>query len=433
MAQSGPVRVRIVAAPLAAALALLAVVLPAAGSAAAGSTVGASVTDVGATSATVVVDLSGVSVPGHCLLTVWANVDSVGSTPSFHKETAHTKASKGSRERFVVDGLRPNNRYSYTGTLVIHGLAGGDFAPCPDVSKRATGVQEFSTVSETLRYDFSYGVTVAEGVTHLSAQAKALPSGTSTIHIEYGPTKAYGTSGPASPCTASSCTARITFPPNPAVLKPGTAYHFRPVIQNQYSGRQVGPDDTFNAPNVCTLKPAPKANFTGCPLGQVSWANLKLEDLVLNGAQLPGADLFKANLSGSSVTGTNLSEADLRHAVLWHVTGTDTVLTGAKMQDVALDSGTSLTGAKLQGADLSGASMQRARLRGADLTGARFVRAVAAGADFSGATLTGANFDGAILDGATLPPSIAQAICNNQTLWPDHTRGHGTTCPPPTG
>jgi Pentapeptide repeats (8 copies) len=64
-------------------------------------------------------------------------------------------------------------------------------------------------------------------------------------------------------------------------------------------------------------------------------------------------------------------------------------------------------------------------LSGANLQGANLDRADLLGTDLAGANLHGANLTGAQLVQYTL----YLARCNDQTIWPDGSRGHGTRCP----
>ena len=108
-----------------------------------------------------------------------------------------------------------------------------------------------------------------------------------------------------------------------------------------------------------------------------------------------GCDLSVAYLRGAKLHSANLRGTDLRYADL-------------------IDA--NLRSANLSGANLSGATLRYADLRGARLLGANLTDAV-----LTDAVLTGANLSGANLSGV---------LCNNYTIWPDETRGHGTTCPP---
>ena len=82
--------------------------------------------------------------------------------------------------------------------------------------------------------------------------------------------------------------------------------------------------------------------------------------------------------------------------------------------------GCDLSHANLRGADLTAADLSRAYLSRANLTGANLTGADLIDVDLTGADLTGVDLTGADLTGA---------LCNNETVWPDGTKGHGTKCP----
>jgi hypothetical protein len=77
--------------------------------------------------------------------------------------------------------------------------------------------------------------------------------------------------------------------------------------------------------------------------------------------------------------------------------------------------GANLSGADLRWADLSGANLVEANLTGADLSLADLYGAILEGADLSGADLFGAIFEGADLSGANL----FGAVADGSTVWPD--------------
>lgn len=391
----------------------------------------ASATDITTDSAVLHATVSHGQLQGSCTITTWATVTSVGNTPPYQKETEHTKASAGQRVSHRVDGLAPNSRYAYTSTVRVTGF-GGDFAPCRDVYELTTSRQEFTTAPEHA-HGFSSGSTanVTQGIMHLHVSARPAPHGTSTIRLEYGPTVAYGRGGGAVPCTAATCTATLTLPPDPTVLTPNATYHFRAVVQNEYSGTQHGPDDTFTAIDTCKLPPKTSANYTGCVFHGLDWSKKDAEFIVLDGAKMQRANLSGATLHGAKMAGTDLTEADLRDVRIFGVKGPKAILIDAKMQGAAMPSNGDLSGALLQRANLTKANIQGMNLSGADLTGAFLTGALAAHVDFRAAILAGTDLSGANLDGAILPASIAQAKCSDTTRWPDNTRSHGTECPPP--
>ena len=115
-------------------------------------------------------------------------------------------------------------------------------------------------------------------------------------------------------------------------------------------------------------------------------------DIVLTGANLNGADLTWANLTGANLNGVNLTGA--------HLNGAN--LTGARLNRAKLR-GTNLIGANLTGAPLSGAKLIRANLNGANLRSA-VLRA---------ANLTGAKYD----------TNILEAIWDENTIFSNGQKG----------
>ncbi|MEM9274385.1 MAG: pentapeptide repeat-containing protein [Cyanobacteria bacterium P01_F01_bin.143] len=94
----------------------------------------------------------------------------------------------------------------------------------------------------------------------------------------------------------------------------------------------------------------------------------------LSGAQLDGANLSYSNLTGTILSRADLSSTNLRNANLTY----------------ANLSSTNLTGADLTYADLSGANLSGANLRNANLTGVNLSRVQALAKSFKGTILTGA-------------------------------------------
>ena len=386
-------------------------VVPAAANSSPADFTSVSVAEVQPTSVVVNVDFSRGYVPGSCRLTAWADVNSVGTTPSFHKETEHTQSTSGGDRRasYRIDGLVPNARYATHATVLVTGH-GFESAPCRDVSKGTTTEQDFTTAKEQIPGgSWSYGHTTnaTKAIVELQVTTKPLPHGTSTIHLEFGPTTAYGTASPATPCTTSSCTATYTIQPNPTVVKPNATYHFRGVLQNDFSGRLEGSDDIFYTPNACKLPPTDSGNFTDCDLNGVDWSGKKAEFIVLNGAKMNKAVLAGATIHGAKMQHTVLSDADLRQTRMWGVQAPHVVLTGAKLQGAVLNSispAPNLADAKMQTANLSGANISEADLQRANLTGAILSGTIMRYVNLKGATLTGANLEGAVLEGAVNLP-----------------------------
>jgi uncharacterized protein YjbI with pentapeptide repeats len=141
---------------------------------------------------------------------------------------------------------------------------------------------------------------------------------------------------------------------------------------------------------------------------------LDLRRADLNEAQLSGAlfgetDLSGADLRGAELGGADLNRADLRAALLNGANLRAALLTGADLSMAGLY-GADLGGAMLHGAHLGYALLSNANLSGANLTAANLGGADLIGADLRGANLRGANLRGAKLGGATADQS---------TTWPD--------------
>ncbi|MEA5524987.1 NACHT domain-containing protein [Nodularia spumigena] len=138
-------------------------------------------------------------------------------------------------------------------------------------------------------------------------------------------------------------------------------------------------------------------NFDGQRLLRIiSYSNSVIVDTFLKTVYyfLSGANLEGANLSRAILVGANLSR---------------TILTGANLPGAILLYA-NLAGANFKGANLEGANLEGANLAGANLAGANLSRAILADANLEGAILAGANLEGAILSGADL----------NQIIWDDN-------------
>jgi Pentapeptide repeats (8 copies)/NACHT domain len=105
----------------------------------------------------------------------------------------------------------------------------------------------------------------------------------------------------------------------------------------------------------------------------------------ISGANLNGANLSSTNLSGTDLSGANLSGTDLSGANLSRAN-----LGGANLSSANLG-GANLGGANLGGANLGGANLSRANLSGANLSRANLFRANLSVANLGGANLGGAN------------------------------------------
>lgn len=131
--------------------------------------------------------------------------------------------------------------------------------------------------------------------------------------------------------------------------------------------------------------------------------NIQLSGSDLTGANLESADLAHVELTGANLTRAWLREANLFAALLSGVNLTDAWLREAKLTDAHLY-GANLTAANLTGADLSHTDLGRADFTRANLTHANLTEANLTLAKLINADLDGidqANFDG--VDDRTLP------------------------------
>jgi hypothetical protein len=133
-----------------------------------------------------------------------------------------------------LEGLLPNTVYHYR----LRAINQNGYTLGADVSFRTTGPAEIE--AET----FS-GVSSTQA--HLDAKVRDF-SQASTYHYEYGTTTAYGSSTTSSTLGGAEEEVEVSALLNG--LQPGTAYHFRIVVENVH-GVSHGPDATFT-----TLAPA---------------------------------------------------------------------------------------------------------------------------------------------------------------------------------
>ncbi len=145
-----------------------------------------------------------------------------------------------------------------------------------------------------------------------------------------------------------------------------------------------------------------------------------LDDLALESPiPLPEIDLTGAMLPGAKLQSIDLKEAQLEKA---NFTGADlsgAFLTSARMQNILLQDAVA-KGTDLQGADLTGAFARRANLDGANLSKATLTKAYLVEADLSNANLQDADLRSAVLRGAIFNnTSLNGAIYNDATKLPD--------------
>ncbi|MDX2309590.1 MAG: pentapeptide repeat-containing protein [Hyphomicrobium sp.] len=133
----------------------------------------------------------------------------------------------------------------------------------------------------------------------------------------------------------------------------------------------------------------------------------RLDRSRLDGADLTGSDLTGASLVGASLEGVRLGCVDFsalsgsdRGTLAECVTAFETDLRRARLSGAILD-GIDLTDAILSEADATGASLRGARLNGARFTDARLDKAdLSGGVSARGASLVNASLQGAVLTAA---------------------------------
>jgi uncharacterized protein YjbI with pentapeptide repeats len=219
--------------------------------------------------------------------------------------------------------------------------------------------------------------------------------------------------------------------PDPITLNPRSLLSRRLVVQQREVVREAVPTaDARLAAGRTTLNLRGRSlrfavldhsdlrgvDFSGAQMDRVGLRWTRLEGAVFDGANMPNARMGSANaprarfncldhtrsepprctdLSGAFLNGADLSAASLEGAILQ----------GADLGSVQF------IAASLRNAKLQGAVLTRARLHAANLSGARMQMATLAGSRLHAADLTGALLDGtwcwmAALDGAVLgrPP-----------------------------
>ena len=188
-----------------------------------------------------------------------------------------------------------------------------------------------------------------------------------------------------------------------------------------------------------------EADLRGANLRGANLSEADLSDADLSDADLHGVWLGRANLRGANLIGADLRQAWLKTLYLdsttridpkWHLVweihekgGTNRDLQGVDLSGAWLD-GADLSGANLQGADLSGAFLWSAHLDGANLASANLAGGLLFDADLSGADLHVANLgradllradlSGADLSGATVTDrQLSQAASLEGATMPD--------------
>lgn len=177
--------------------------------------------------------------------------------------------------------------------------------------------------------------------------------------------------------------------------------------------------------HLVTPRPTPGVDWSGCDLSGANLNSADLSNANLSQAILPNADLEHANLDGVSLDQANLSGDALASASLQGTSMAGDNLAGVGSGAISGTPASLPVGWKLvngylvgAGADLSGASLQGIDLSGADLTGVTLTFAGLSGTNFTDATLTSADLGGAFLDGATLTGVISGGITGTPETLP---------------
>lgn len=184
-------------------------------------------------------------------------------------------------------------------------------------------------------------------------------------------------------------------------LKQVVLEHSRWLTSQGREGRQAQLEPFFAyAPQLLAIEIAEMdLGDSRLPLADLRYARVIDSQLVrvdLYGCQGYQSCFSRSNLTGAQLEGANLTETIARRTVFDQANLSRTVFSRADLYQASLR-GADLRQACLAGADLGQCDFSRADLRGADLTGARLTRA-----DFSQADLRGAVFWDADLEGARL-------------------------------
>lgn len=177
------------------------------------------------------------------------------------------------------------------------------------------------------------------------------------------------------------------------------------------------------------------SNFENADLTATNFGEANMQHVRLKGAAMPYATLNKALLTHAVLTQANLREAQIEKATLCYadlretslisanVSGSD--LSGAKMQGanmfnalfVKADDGTqtSLSGARLDGANLHQANLTGVNMAHANLWGADLSESKLSGVDLSGAKFGGTQMFDVVIDESVLSESVKAAM--NENIW----------------
>ena len=157
----------------------------------------------------------------------------------------------------------------------------------------------------------------------------------------------------------------------------------------------------FKLPNmILSGAELPEARFHRASLYNASFSDANIRGATFSFANLEQVSFSCADMRRASLYGAKLQKARLRHAILIEADLTRANLKGARasfaklraavLEDSVLD-GADLGAASMIGARLDGASMRATRLREANLEGSSFGRADVADAIFEDANLTSAD------------------------------------------
>jgi uncharacterized protein YjbI with pentapeptide repeats len=142
---------------------------------------------------------------------------------------------------------------------------------------------------------------------------------------------------------------------------------------------------------VAMTAPAEAADCGATADAGIDWAGCNKASLMLSSSTMTNAKLDGANLSATDLGSSDLSGATLEKAVLIRTSLHDATATKANFARIEAYRA-NLSGIKAQGASFYSAELQRANLSEADLTGADFSKAELSRTNFAKSTLTGVRF-----------------------------------------